>query len=190
MAITLALDSLAWILLYVSTIEFFVSQTPYSITNAILYKRTQFWSWIWKCVHIHYHRVWYLLAIHSSFNKLWPRSHQLWILVSTFDTTNNNSFQWPTSYCWKVVQEQKERRCATKSTHLRWEILCTIAMTSPIHWLFNLAFIRFHFLPTPYTIMCQFTITHTRQVKDKYFIQLHYFVIDRGINHLTNHALL
>ena len=49
---------------------------------------------------------------------------------------------------------------------------------------------RFHFLPTPYTIICQFTITHTRQVKDKYFIQLHYFVIDRGINHLTNHALL
>ena len=123
MAITLALDSLARILLYASTIEFFVSQTPYSITNAVLYERTHFWS----CMDMEVRSY----SLSSGMVSIaWPFTHlsinwgpgviscEFWYLLLALLIITIFSGLFLIIGKW-YVQEQKERRCATKSTHLR-----------------------------------------------------------------------
>ena len=72
MAITLVLDSLAQTLLYINAFELIMSQTPYSMRGLIFGAG---YGSMFIFIIIGYGHD--LLAIHSPFNKLGSRSHQL-----------------------------------------------------------------------------------------------------------------
>ena len=117
-AIAQLLDTISQAILCKSAIEFLASQTPYSMRGLMLA-----WCWLWKYTIFLPFGKFIVLARYSSVINLGYRNHQLWILVPIFTAAWFDHYQWTTPCCWKVVQEQKERRRTAKWIHLCWEIL-------------------------------------------------------------------